>query len=67
MDDDKMWKQIVDEKYNTNKPNIFYSHIEGSSQFFKGVMWAKAAKAGYKWKIGDEKMSNFGKQLAGDL
>jgi hypothetical protein len=55
MDDDKLWKQIVDDKYNTNKPNIFYSHTEGSSQFFKGVMWAKAAKAGYKWKIGDEK------------
>jgi hypothetical protein len=60
MDDVKLWKQIVDDKYNTNKPNIFYSHTEGSSQFFKGVMWAaKAAKTGYKWKIGDGEKVKF--------
>jgi hypothetical protein len=56
----EIWKQIVDDNYNTNKPNIFYSHTEGSSQFFKGVMWAaKAAKTGYEWKIDDGKKVKF--------
>jgi hypothetical protein len=38
-------KTLIDNKYNTNGPNIFCSSTDGISQFFKGVMWAaKAAK-----------------------
>jgi hypothetical protein len=59
-DDGKLWKQLIDNKYNTNKPNIFCSSIDGSSQFFKGVMWAaKATKIGYRWKIGDGRKVKF--------
>jgi hypothetical protein len=59
-DDGKLWKQLIDNKYNTNKPNIFCSSTDGSSQFFKGVMWAaKAAKIGYRWKIGNGRKVKF--------
>jgi rhamnogalacturonyl hydrolase YesR len=51
IDEGKLWKQIIDDKYGTDKPNIFYSNTAGSSQFFKGM--AKAAKMGYKWRIGN--------------
>jgi hypothetical protein len=51
---------VIDEKYNTKNPNIMCSPSEGSSQFFKGIMWAaKVAKIGYRWKIRDEKRVKF--------
>lgn len=54
LDDKKLWKELIDFKYNTCKPNIFYSKDIGASQFFKGVMWAAAeAKLGFRWKIGN--------------
>lgn len=57
-DDGKLWKQLIDAKYNTGKRNIFYSNPTGASQFFKSLMWAaNAAKMGYKWRIGDGKKS----------
>jgi hypothetical protein len=60
LDKDKLWKQVIDDKYSTNNPNIFCSSTVGSSQFFKGMMWAsKAAKMGYKWKIGNGKKVKF--------
>jgi hypothetical protein len=44
--------EAIDDKCNTCKPNIFYSSTDGSSWFFKGLMWAaRAAKLGYRWKI----------------
>jgi hypothetical protein len=51
--DNKIWKQIIDHKYNVNAPNIFsYSSI-GASPFSKGVLCAaKVAKLGYQWKVG---------------
>jgi hypothetical protein len=53
LDDQKLWKQFVDHKYDTCKANIFYSPTVGVSQFFKGMIWAaSAAKMGYTWKIG---------------
>ena len=48
-----MWKNIIDFKYKTSKPNIFYSKDTGASQFFKGLMWvARAAKLCFRWKVG---------------
>lgn len=43
IDDHKMWKQFLDFKYKTEKPNIFCSNVNGASQFFKGIMWAAKA------------------------
>jgi hypothetical protein len=60
LDQDKPWKQVIDEKYKTRKPNILHSPSEGTSQFFRGIMWAvKATKMGYRWKIGDGKRVKF--------
>lgn len=59
-DGGKMWRQVLDSKYNTNNPNIFCSSSTGSSQFFKGFMWAaKAVKMGYRWKIGNGQRVKF--------
>jgi hypothetical protein len=52
--DNKLWTGIVDRKYNANSPNIFCSDAVGSSNFWKGVMWAaQAVKFGYRWSVGD--------------
>jgi hypothetical protein len=60
LDEGKIWKQTIDDKYKTSKPNIFYSNTDGSSQFFKSLMWAaKAAKMGYRWKIGNGEKVKF--------
>jgi hypothetical protein len=60
MDGDKLWKQIVDFKYDTRNPNIFTCSTLDVSPFWKGVMWAaNAARLGYKWKIGDGRMIMF--------
>lgn len=60
LNEGKLWKQIIDSKYNTDKPNIFYSSTIGTSQFFKSLMWAaRVAKMGFKWKIGDGKNVKF--------
>jgi hypothetical protein len=52
LDNDKLWKQIIDHKYRVDNPNIFYCSTNGVSPFWKGVLWAaKAAKMGYQWKV----------------
>ena len=54
IDKDKLWKDLIDYKYNTSNPNIFVTNTVGASSFFKGFMWAaQAAKMGYRWKIGN--------------
>jgi hypothetical protein len=59
-DDGKLWKQIIDEKYKTTKPNFLDTPTEGGSHFLKGVMWAaKVANLGIRWKIGDGKKVKF--------
>lgn len=40
LDDNKLWKQLLDFNYQTYRPNIFYSSTVGVSDFFKGMMWA---------------------------
>ena len=37
LDENKLWKQLIDHKYNTDRPNIFYSNTTGSSSFFSKV------------------------------
>ena len=52
--DGKLWKTMVDAKYNTQNPNIFCSRTVGVSNFGKGVMWAvHSIKFGYRWKMGN--------------
>ena len=54
LDEDKLWNQIIDYKYEVNSPNIFSSSPMGPSPFWKGVLWAaKTAQLGYFWKVGD--------------
>ena len=55
---------MIDEKYNTESPNIFYSGTSGTSSFFKGMIWAAiATKMGYKWKIRNGKKLNSGRTI----
>ena len=55
-----IWKKIIDYKYKTKAPNIFYCPDIGASPFWKGVLWAsKAAQLGAKWKVGDGKSIRF--------
>jgi hypothetical protein len=48
IDGEKIWKEVIDFKYNTYIPNIFRCKDDGAYNFFwKGVLWAaKAAKMG---------------------
>lgn len=49
----KLWKQLVDFKYDNRNPNIFSAKSQHGSQFWKGVVWAaQAAKLGYRWHVG---------------
>jgi hypothetical protein len=60
MADNKLWKQTVDHKYDTNKPNILWTTAKNISPFWKGVVWAvEAARMGYRWNISNVKMVNF--------
>jgi hypothetical protein len=53
LDDNKIWKKIIDAKYDLG-PNIFWSNPSTCSPFWKGVMWAAhAAKLGYRWHVGN--------------
>jgi hypothetical protein len=56
----KLWRAIIDAKYNPKSPNIFCCNDRIGSPFWKGVLWAtKAAKMGYRWKIGDGRKVRF--------
>jgi hypothetical protein len=49
----KMWRSIVDQKYNSCLPNLFCCNTRNKSPFWKGVTWAaKVAKMGYRWHVG---------------
>jgi hypothetical protein len=52
-DEGKLWKSLVDFKYNDHSPNIFTCSETGASNFWKGVLWAaRVAKLGYRWNVG---------------
>ena len=56
-----MIKDLINYKYDTDRPNIFFcSSTVGASSFFEGLMWAaSAAKIGFRWKIGNGKKVKF--------
>ncbi|GJN39691.1 hypothetical protein PR202_gb28826 [Eleusine coracana subsp. coracana] len=55
-----LWKLIVEDKYEINKPNLFCCKIVNLSPFMKGVIWAaEAAKVGFKWQVNNEKSVKF--------
>ena len=59
-DGGKLWKEVIDFKYNTRNPNLFDSKSVGASEFFKGVICAaQAAKMGFRWQIGNGKLVKF--------
>jgi hypothetical protein len=50
----RLWKSIIDHKYQTLAPNILWCVDKQSSPFWKGVLWAaQAVKMGYAWKVGN--------------
>jgi hypothetical protein len=54
LDHDKIWKQLVDFKYETDSPNLFTCKEYEASNFWKGFLWAvKVVKMGYRWKLGN--------------
>uniref|UniRef100_A0A0A9B5C6 Reverse transcriptase zinc-binding domain-containing protein n=1 Tax=Arundo donax TaxID=35708 RepID=A0A0A9B5C6_ARUDO len=59
-DDDKLWKQLIDHKYKSDRPNIFACKDSSSSQFWKGILWAaRVAKMGYRWQVGKRNKIRF--------
>jgi hypothetical protein len=54
-DKGKIWKMLIDFKYNTSNPNIFTCKNSGVSNFWSGVLWAAAnvARMGYRWNVGN--------------
>jgi hypothetical protein len=63
LDDNKLWKQIIDFKYDTEIHNVFNCREIDVSPFWKGVLWvARAAKLGYQCgRLVKETKSGFGK------
>jgi hypothetical protein len=50
----KLWKTVLDAKYNTSDPNILHCLDTSASRFFKGFLWAvHAVKFGFRWIVGD--------------
>jgi hypothetical protein len=62
LDTNKLWKQIIDHKYNTDNLNMFACSDLGASPFWKGVLSAaRAIKMGYRWKVENGRKITFGK------
>jgi hypothetical protein len=60
VDKEKIWKQLIDFKYNLSRPNLFTYKDLGASNFWKTVIWvARVAKMGYRWKLGTGKKVRF--------
>jgi hypothetical protein len=56
----QLWKHIVDCKYDTLSPNVFCYNGRNLSPFCRGVLWAaKAAKMGFRWKVGNGQRIRF--------
>lgn len=54
LDENKMWRKIIDYKCRTRDPNIFTCPSDNASPFWKGVLWAcQVAKLGFQWKVGN--------------
>ena len=60
VDRDKLWKELIDFKYDTLNPHVLLTRSSFASSFFKGFMWAaQAAKMGFLWKVGNERKVRF--------
>jgi len=60
LNDNVLWRKIVDFKHKTDKTNLFCCPEIGASPFWKGVLWAcKAAQMGYLWRIGNGRQIRF--------
>lgn len=60
LDGDKLWKTLLNHKYDTDRPNILCTRSNEASQFFRGIMWAaEAARMGFRWKVGDGRKVRF--------
>ena len=60
LDAGKLWRQIIDFKYDTRSPHILCSSNLQPSPFWKGVVWAmQAAKLGYWWNVGNGRKVRF--------
>ncbi|PNT69834.1 hypothetical protein BRADI_2g01182v3 [Brachypodium distachyon] len=60
LDDLKIWKQVIQYKYDADDPSIFALPEVQTSPFWKGVLWARrAAKMGYRWQVGNGKTVKF--------
>jgi len=54
LDSSPIWRQIVDYKYKTEKPNLLCCPDSNASPFWRGVLWAiRAAKMGIRWTVGN--------------
>jgi hypothetical protein len=59
-DKDKLWRELIDFKYNTNNPNLFSCSANGSTNFWSGVLLAAhVAKMGYRWRLGNDRNVRF--------
>jgi hypothetical protein len=64
LDDGKLWKNLVDFKYNTRDTNVFTCRDIEASNFWKGVLWAaRVVKMGYRWNVGDDSRVRFWEDL----
>ena len=58
--ENKLWRKVIESKYNNRNRNILCCQNAHPSTFWKGVMWAmKAVKLGYKWNVGNGKTIRF--------
>jgi hypothetical protein len=59
-DKDKLWRELIDFKYDTNNRNLFFCNANGVSNFWKGVLWAAhVVKMGYRWRLGNGRNVRF--------
>jgi hypothetical protein len=64
LNNNAIWKNMVDFKYKTKDPNVFCCPNVGTSPFWKGVMWAmQVAHMGIKWVISDGRKIRFWENL----
>jgi hypothetical protein len=61
IDGEKIWKEVIDFKYNTYIPNIFRCKDDGAYNFFgRGYCGLqRQPRWGYKWKIGNSTKVRF--------
>jgi hypothetical protein len=60
----RLWRDIIDHKYNGCSPNLLCCTPRNAFPFLKGVMWAsKAAKLEFRWHLGNGRKVRFWEYL----